>query len=144
MYYCTPEGGSGFITDSTAPGLPTFDMSQLSPVYDQPTGWLRQTRPGTFTNYPRFGPPISEDGGTQPPYVPGGYDPPPARVGGGIFGGGEYTLRRGDVVAPMPSIVEAAAVQGCGYAAEPEGLDAQSVGLIVALIAVGALLVGGR
>lgn len=69
VQYCTPEGGSGFIANPALPWLSSFEMSQMSPVYDQGPGWLRDTRPGTFTNYPRFGAPYSMDGGTLPPFA---------------------------------------------------------------------------
>ena len=67
--YCTQEGGSGYITDAAAPWLSTFDITQESPVFDQTTAWLRDSQPGSFTFYQRFGPPYSQDGGTLPPYA---------------------------------------------------------------------------
>jgi hypothetical protein len=53
--YCTEEGGSGFITNATAPSQSTFDITQLSPVFDQEMGWLRNdNHPTGFTYYPDF------------------------------------------------------------------------------------------
>lgn len=70
--YCTPEGGSGFIANPALPWLSSFNITQQAPVYDQETAWLRDSKPGSYTNYSRFGPPYSIDGGVLPPY----YDPP--------------------------------------------------------------------
>jgi hypothetical protein len=70
--YCTPAGGSGFIANSALPWLSSFNITQQAPVYDQETAWLRDAKPGSFTNYSRFGPPYSVDGGVLPPY----FDPP--------------------------------------------------------------------
>ena len=58
--YCTEEGGSGYITDEASPWLSTFDITQESPVLDQTTAWLRDSPPGSFTFYQRFGPPYKE------------------------------------------------------------------------------------
>jgi hypothetical protein len=66
--YCTPEGGSGFIANASLPWLSSFDITQQAPVYDQTTAWLRDSQPGSYTNYSRFGPPYSMDGGVLPPY----------------------------------------------------------------------------
>lgn len=68
VQYCTQEGGSGFIANPSLPWLSSFDITQMAPVYDQTTAWLRDSKPGTYTNYPNFGPPYSVDGGTLPPY----------------------------------------------------------------------------
>jgi hypothetical protein len=100
--YCTPEGGSGFISDATVPTMSTFDITQLSPVYDQEMGWLRNTtRPGAFTYYPD--------------YYPAEFPPPTST---GCSGIGDLVLTRADVVAPMPSIAGAAR-SGCQRIANP-------------------------
>jgi hypothetical protein len=105
-YYDTPEGGSGFVTNASLPWLSTFEPYQLNPVYDQETQWLRDSKPGSFSNYPRFGDPYSLDGGTQPPFAAAGFDGPvPVETSCGI---GDLTLLRSDVVAPMPSITDSA------------------------------------
>jgi hypothetical protein len=70
--YCTPEGGSGYIANPSLPWLSSFNITQQAPVYDQETAWLRNSPPGSYTNYSRFGPPYSVDGGVLPPY----FDPP--------------------------------------------------------------------
>jgi hypothetical protein len=69
VQYCTAEGGSGFIANPSLPWLSSFNITQQSPVYDQETAWLRDSPPGTYTNYSRFGPPYSVDGGVLPPYT---------------------------------------------------------------------------
>jgi hypothetical protein len=93
LEYCTDEGGSGFISDATVPTMSTFDITQLSPVYDQEMGWLRNTtRPGAYTVYPD--------------YYPAGEAPELVRTG--CSGIGDLVLRRADVVAPLPSITGAA------------------------------------
>jgi len=112
--YCTPEGGSGYIANGSLPWLSHFNITQQSPVYDQETAWLRNSLPGSYTNYARFGPPYSIDGGVLPPYMDGGsgdgFDGPvPVETSCGM---GDLTLLRSDVVAPMPSITSAAR-QGC-------------------------------
>lgn len=112
--YCTPEGGSGFIANPALPWLSTFDITQQSPVYDQETAWLRTSRPGTFTNYARFGAPYSQDGGVLAPFTDHPlYDdsgaPVPYETGCGM---GDLVLLRSDVVAPMPSITSTAR-EGC-------------------------------
>jgi hypothetical protein len=66
--YCTAEGGSGYVTNPALPWLSSFDITQQAPVYDQDMAWMRESRPGTYTNYSRFGPPYSMDGGVLPPY----------------------------------------------------------------------------
>lgn len=82
--YCTPEGGSGFIPNSSLPWMSSFDWSQQAPVYDQTTAWLRDSPPGSYTNYARFGPPYSMDGGVLPPYWLGDDgEPVPVSAGGG-------------------------------------------------------------
>ncbi len=112
--YCTKEGGSGFIANSALPWLSTFDITQQAPVYDQETAWLRTSRPGTYTNYSRFGPPYSIDGGIRPPYYPSAHDdnsgqPVPFDTSCGM---GDLILRRSDVVAQLPSITGTARA-GC-------------------------------
>jgi hypothetical protein len=112
--YCTPEGGSGYIANGSLPWLSSFNITQQAPVYDQETAWLRNSQPGSYTNYARFGPPYSIDGGVLPPYmdapIPGGPgDPEPFQTSCGM---GDLTLLRSDVVAPMPSITSAARA-GC-------------------------------
>lgn len=122
--YCTPEGGSGFIANPSLPWLSTFDITQMAPVYDQDMGWLRDTRPGTFTNYPRFGPPYSADGGVLPPYQGGaamddaGDAGQPAPYDTSCAGMGDLVLRRSDVVAPLPSITGTARA-GCDAPVNP-------------------------
>jgi hypothetical protein len=85
VQYCTPEGGSGFIANPSLPWLSSFDITQMAPVYDQETAWLRNSEPGSYTNYPRFGPPYSVDGGVLPPYgedpLEYGQQPVPVQVG---------------------------------------------------------------
>jgi hypothetical protein len=94
LEYCTDEGGSGFISDATVPTMSTFDITQLSPVYDQETAWLRNTtRPGAFTVYPDFYP---------------ASEPRPSRAGCSGLGAAQFVLRRSDVVAPLPSISDTA------------------------------------
>ncbi len=66
--YCTAEGGSGYVPNPYLPWLSSFDITQQAPVYDQDMAWMRESRPGTYTNYSRFGPPYSMDGGVLPPY----------------------------------------------------------------------------
>jgi hypothetical protein len=96
IQYCNAEGGSGFITNPALPWLSKFDITQLSPVYDQNVGWLRNDpKPGAFTYYPQF----DEPGGL----------PTPTDTSCGI---GDLVLLRSDVVAPMPSITSTAR-QGC-------------------------------
>ena len=109
--YCTPEGGSGYAVDSQLPWLSTFDWQQMVPAWDQETAWMRDSAPGTYSNYPRFGPPYSFDGGTLPPYAGGGsnLEPTPYNTSCGI---GDLVLLREDVVAPMPSITTTAR-SGC-------------------------------
>ncbi len=127
--YCTPEGGSGFIANPSLPWLSSFNITQQAPVYDQETAWLRNSAPGSYTNYSRFGPPYSVDGGVLPPY----FDPPiaagtnangnpidangqpipvPTSCGMGAIldgaNGPSLVLLRSDVVAPMPSITSTA------------------------------------
>jgi hypothetical protein len=80
--YCTPEGGSGYISNPSLPWLSSFDITQMAPVYDQTTAWLRDQQPGTYTNYPRFGPPYSVDGGVLPPYDGAAGEPVPSSVTG--------------------------------------------------------------
>lgn len=80
--YCTDEGGSGYVSNPSLPWLSTFDITQMVPVYDQTTAWLRDQAPGSYTNYPRFGPPFSNDGGVLPPYADGGSQPIPQAVTG--------------------------------------------------------------
>ena len=82
--YCTPEGGSGYVANPALPWLSSFDITQMAPVYDQTTAWLRDSQPGTFTNYPRFGPPYSNDGGVLPPYTDDYYAPVPTQVNCGM------------------------------------------------------------
>lgn len=108
--YCTPESGSGFVVNSQLPWLSTFDWYQLNPVYDQTTEWMRNQKPGSYTgNFPRFGPPYSLDGGTQPPFASEPMDandlPVPIETECGM---GDLTLLRSQVVAPMPSITSTA------------------------------------
>lgn len=120
--YCTPEGGSGYITNASLPWLSTFDWYQLNPVYDQETQWMRDLAPGSFSNYPRFGPPYSLDGGTLPPYagVISADDPVPVETECGM---GDLTLLRSQVVAPMPSITSTART-GCQIESPcPNGLE---------------------
>jgi len=148
--YCTPEGGSGYIANPALPWLSSFDITQQSPVYDQTTAWLRDSRPGSFTNYSRFGPPYSMDGGVLPPYR-GGFDPGPDAGPDPVqtsCGMGDWTLLRSDVVAPMPSITSTARtgcqqVSGC-----PSPIAAwieNNPWLAVGLAAVGGyLLFGGK
>ena len=147
--YCTPEGGSGYIANSVLPWLSSFDITQQSPNYTQGPGWLRDTRPGSFTYYHRFGPPYSIDGGVLPPYRNDGFDgagPEPVETGCGM---GDLTLLRSDVVAPMPSITSTART-GCVPVTNcPEGIAGwvQSNPWLAALLAMGAVLVigmGGR
>lgn len=112
--YCTPEGGSGYIANASLPWLSSFNITQQAPVYDQTTAWLRNSKPGSYTNYSRFGPPYSLDGGVLPPYAGGpelGDDgqPIPYETGCGM---GDLVLLRSDVVAPMPSITSTARA-GC-------------------------------
>lgn len=101
--YDTPEGGSGFIANSSLPWLSSFNITQQAPVYDQDMAWLRNQRPGSYTNYSRFGDPYSLDGGVLPPYADDG-----------LAGLGDTTdvLLRSDVVAPMPSITSTSR-EGC-------------------------------
>jgi hypothetical protein len=131
--YCTPQGGSGFIANPSLPWLSSFNITQQAPVYDQETAWLRNSPPGSYTNYSRFGPPYSVDGGVLPPY----FDPPiaagtdssgnpvdangqpipvPTSCGMGAIldgaNGPSLILLRSDVVAPMPSITTTART-GC-------------------------------
>src|SRR5258706_14714411 len=87
--YCTAEGGSGYIANPALPWLSSFDITQQAPVYDQNVGWLRDSKPGSFTNYHRFGPPYSMDGGVLPPYreMTVHDEPSPVQVGGCGMGG---------------------------------------------------------
>jgi hypothetical protein len=88
--YCTSEGGSGYITNPALPWLSSYNITHDAPVYDQETAWMRESRPGSFTNYSRFGAPYSADGGVLPPYrEPTAHDEPsPVQVGGcGGMGG---------------------------------------------------------
>lgn len=113
MRYCTPEGGSGFIPSSQVPTLSTFDITQESPVYDQTTAWLRDQDPGTYTNYQDFSNPALPAGvlnGAGPGPSDAGYYPSPSASCAGI---GDLYLRRADVLAPLPSIVQTAN-GGCG------------------------------
>jgi hypothetical protein len=96
MFYCTPEGGSGYIPSSQVPTLSTFGVWQDAPVYDQTTAWLRDQAPGSFTDYPIL------DG------------PMPSAVEATCGGMGDLFLRRSDVVAPLPSMVESSLTAGCG------------------------------
>jgi hypothetical protein len=153
--YCTPQGGSGFIANPALPWLSTFDITQQAPVYDQDMGWLRDSRPGTFTNYSRFGPPYSADGGIQSPFTGGvamddggAAQPIPydsSCAGGGI---GDLILRRADVVAQLPSITGTAR-SGCPVLADPcaSGLESwvRSNPLLAAGLALAGafILVGG-
>ncbi len=117
--YCTAAGGSGYITNPSLPWLSTFNITQQSPVYDQNIGWMREGQPGAFTYVQRFGPPYSADGGVLPPYSGGGaalnddgpepYDTSCQQGGGGM---GDLILRRGDVVAALPSM-SGTARSGC-------------------------------
>ncbi len=116
--YCTPAGGSGYITNPSLPWLSSFNITQQSPVYDQNVGWMREGQPGAFTYVQRFGPPYSADGGVLPPYSGGAamnddgpepYDTSCQQGGGGM---GDLILRRADVVAPMPSM-SGTARSGC-------------------------------
>lgn len=110
--YCTAEGGSGYIANSALPWLSEFNITHQSPVFDQETAWLRTSRPGTYTNYSRFGAPYSMDGGVLPPYWPDSVSddgPEPYNTDCGM---GDLILRRSDVVAPLPSIVGTAR-SGC-------------------------------
>lgn len=142
--YCTPEGGSGFIANPALPWLSTFDITQQAPVYDQDTGWLRDTRPGSFTNYSRFGPPYSADGGVLPPFAYDGGDPQampqpvPVQTSCGM---GDVVLLRSDVVAPMPSITTAARL-GC---TQPTTCPSDLASWIQnnPMLAAGIALVGG-
>jgi len=134
LEYCTREGGSGFISDATVPTMSTFDITQLSPVYDQEMGWLRNTtRPGGYTVYPD--------------YYPGGEAPTPQPSG--CSGLGDMVLTRGDVVAPLPSITGAARA-GCEEVANICGSDVGSwiednPWLAALILLVGAVaLFGGR
>ena len=101
VQYCTPEGGSGFIANSALPWLSSFVITQQAPVYDQETAWLRDSQPGSYTNYSRFGPPYSADGGVLPPYYPdeSGYaQPTPVSVtpcGMGALDPGQFEARYG-------------------------------------------------
>jgi len=138
--YYTPEGGEGFITNSSLPWLSTFDLHQMSPVYDQETQWLRDSKPGSFSNYPWFGPPYSMDGGTLPPYADGGFDgPAPVETSCGM---GDLTLLRSDVVAPMPSITSAAR-SGCVPVSNCPTIDIASWVQENPWLAAGIALVGG-
>lgn len=112
--YCTPQGGSGYIPNPYLPWLSTFNITHQSPVYDQDMAWMREEKPGSFTNYARFGPPYSIDGGVLPPYAGGPVigddgEPVPYETGCGM---GDLVLLRSDVVAPMPSITSTAR-SGC-------------------------------
>jgi hypothetical protein len=109
--YCTPEGGSGYITNPALPWLSSYNITHDAPVYDQETAWMREGQPGSFTNYSRFGPPYSIDGGVLPPFygVPESDGPEPYDTSCGM---GDLVLLRSDVVAPMPSITSTAR-QGC-------------------------------
>ncbi len=147
--YSTPESGDGFIANSQLPWLSTFDWYQLNPVYDQTTEWMRNDKPGSYTgNYPRFGPPYSMDGGTQPPFAGGAAanaSPVPYDTSCGM---GDLTLLREDVVAPMPSITTTAR-SGCIAAPQcPSALTSwveQNPWLAVALGALGGyILFGGK
>ena len=119
--YCTPEGGSGYIANPALPWLSSYVVTQQAPVYDQTTAWLRDSEPGTYTNYSRFGPPYSVDGGVLPPYEGGAQPlPAPVNVGCGMSGLGACNgdrlasvLLRSDVVAPMPNINDTARAN-CG------------------------------
>lgn len=95
--YCTPEGGSGYVANPSLPWLSSFNITQMAPVYDQTTAWLRDSQPGTFTNYPRFGPPYSNDGGVLPPYTDDYYAPAPTQVscGMGAVDPGQFEARYG-------------------------------------------------
>lgn len=93
IQYSNAEGGSGFIPNAYAPSHSTFDITQLSPVYDQDTAWLRQEDPGRFTYYPTWGQ---------------GIEAQPIDTSCGM---GDLVLTRSDVVAPMPSITDTA--RGC-------------------------------
>ena len=149
--YCTQEGGSGFIANPSLPWLSSFNITQQAPVYDQTTAWLRDSRPGSFTNYSRFGAPYSVDGGVLPPY----YDMPPAAAGDSSepvpyetgCGMGDLVLLRSDVVAPMPSITTTAR-QGCTEVSNCPGdltTWVQSNPWLAAALALGAgfLIFGG-
>lgn len=145
--YCTAEGGSGYIPDSQLPWQSSFEFQQMVPVWDQEPAWLRNSAPGSFTNYPRFGPPIALDGGTQPPFdgFPPGSDPVPYQTGCGM---GDLVLLRSDVVAAMPSITDTARA-GCVEVSNcPAGLGGwiQSNPLLAAGLALagGYLFFGGR
>ncbi len=146
--YCTPQGGSGFIANPSLPWLSSFDITQLAPVYDQDMGWLRNSQPGTFTNYPRFGPPYSADGGALPPFQPGSaFDDSPPPYDTSCTGMGDLILRRADVVAPLPSITGTAR-SGCPVSADPcaSGLESWIRGnpmLAAGLALAGAFLLAG-
>jgi hypothetical protein len=152
--YYTPEGGEGYIANSSLPWLSSYNVTQQAPVYDQETAWLRNSQPGSFTNYSRFGAPYSLDGGVLPPYADGFDEPVPYDTSSGM---GDLVLLRQDVVAPMPSITSTAR-SGCSQASgsSESFLDALSSGDIgswmqgnpwlVAAIAAGVtfLLFGGK
>jgi hypothetical protein len=152
--YCTPAGGSGYITNPALPWLSTFNITHQSPVYDQDMGWMRESQPGSFTYYNRFGPPYSADGGVLPPYRGGAamddgpepYDTSCQQGGGGM---GDLILRRADVVAPLPSM-SGTARAGCDVPVNPcdSGLMnwAQENPLLAAGLAVAGafVLFGGK
>jgi len=146
--YCTPEGGSGYVTNSNLPWLSDFDWQQMVPKWDQTTEWMRNSKPGTFSNYPRWGPPYSLDGGTLPPYAGGpaaNASPTPYDTSCGM---GDLVLLREDVIAPMPSITNTART-GCFVQPQcPSALAGwiqNNPWLAVGLAAVGGyLLFGGK
>ena len=112
--YCTPEGGSGFVDNPALPWLSTFDITQMAPVYDQTPGWLRDSKPGTYTNYPRFGPPYSVDGGVLSPYyLDSGGQPVPVSTAGcgmGAVDPGQFEAQYG---RPEPDMATCMQIQ-CG------------------------------
>jgi hypothetical protein len=157
--YGTPQGGSGFIANASLPWLSSFNVTQQAPVYDQETAWLRNSAPGSYTNYSRFGPPYSVDGGVLPPYYPpvdasGQPLPSPTNCGMGAIldgaNGPSLVLLRSDVVAPMPSITTTART-GCSQSLAdtcPSAVASwvQSNPWIALALAVGlgAVLFGGK
>jgi hypothetical protein len=111
--YCTPEGGSGFIPNSSLPWLSSFNITQQAPVYDQYPGWLRDALPGSYTNYSRFGPPYSMDGGVLPPYYvdeTGQPVPVPTSCGMGAVDPGQFEAQYGH---PEPDASTCVQIQ-CG------------------------------
>ena len=110
LRYCTRAGGSGFFSSATVPTMSNFDVTRLSPVYDQDPGWLRNSnKSDRVTFYPEFWPSWNDNpdsGSNRAPF------PKPARTSCGVSGLGDVVLTRDQVVAPMPSITETAR-KGC-------------------------------